>query len=105
MLDFGFASESEIRLELGNRLRSQRLLQDLSQEELGLRAGVSLSTVKLLEKKGRCTLENFTRIVIALGLVNELQTLFIFKAQSISMMEQAEKAKRQRASRETRSLN
>lgn len=102
MLDFGFASESEIRLELADRLRSQRLLQNISQEDLGLRAGVSLSTVKLLEKKGRCTLENFTRILIALGLVNELQSLFVFKAQSIAMMEQLEKAQRKRASRQAR---
>lgn len=102
MLDFGFASEQEIRLELGKRLRAQRLAQGLPQLELAQRAGVSVNTVKLLESKGRCTLENFMRIVLGLGLADELQPLFMLKIQSIAQMERAEQAERMRAPRATR---
>ena len=103
MLDFGFASEQEIRAEFGKRLHAQRLVQGLSQAELAERAGISLSTVKLFEKKGRCTLENFVRMVMGLGLADELQPLFAIKIKSIAQMEQAERANRKRAPRRSRS--
>ena len=99
MIDFGFAAEHEIRMELGQRLRAQRLALGLSQAELAERAGMSASTVKLIEAHGRCTLENFVRTVMALGLVDQLQTLFMLRVQSIEQMELAEQAQRRRAPR------
>jgi transcriptional regulator with XRE-family HTH domain len=101
MLDFGFASEQEIRVELGKRLRAQRLTQGLSQAELAERAAIGISTLKLLEGKGKCTLENFIRIVLGLGLADEMQSLFSLKIKSIAQMEQAEQAKRVRAPRKS----
>jgi hypothetical protein len=106
MLDFGFASEKEIRLELGRRLRAQRLAQGLSQGlsqvELAQRAGIGVNTLKLLEGKGTCTFENFIRTVLALGLADELQSLLVLKIDSIARMERAEQAMRMRAPRATR---
>jgi len=102
VLDFGFASEQEIRAALGQRLRAQRLVKGLSQADLAERSGISLSTVKLIESKGQCTLENFLRTLIALGLVDELQALFVLKPQSIAQMERAEHGKRLRAPRKVR---
>lgn len=101
MLDFGFANEQEIRLELGKRLQTQRLAQRLSQVELAMRAGLGVSTLKLLENKGRCTLENFIRTSLALGLADEMQSLFILKIRSIAQMEQAEKITSRRAPRKS----
>jgi transcriptional regulator with XRE-family HTH domain len=101
MLDFGFASEQEIRAELGKRLRAQRLVQFLSQIELAERAAISVSTLKLLESKGQCTLENFIRTALGLGLADEMQSLFIPEIKSIAQMEQAEQAKRVRAPRKS----
>jgi transcriptional regulator with XRE-family HTH domain len=102
MLDFGFASEREARFELCQRLRAQRLVQGLSQAELAERAGLSVSTVKLMEAKAQCTLENFMRVVIGLGLADELQALFVFQPKSIAQMEQAAQASRVRAPRKPR---
>lgn len=99
MLDFGFASEREVRSELGQRLRLQRLLKGVSQGDLATRSGVSVSTIKLIETKGQSTLENFVRVLIALGLIEEMQTLFQFKPMSIAMMEQMELTHRERAPR------
>lgn len=101
MLDFGFASEQEIRAELGRRLQSQRLALGISQAELAERAGMSPSTVKLIEAHGRSTLENFIRAVMALGLADQLQALFVLQVRSIEQMERAEKV-RQRAPRRSR---
>jgi len=103
MLDFGFATEQEVRLELGRRLRYQRLLKDISQEELAVRAGISSSTIKLIETKGQSTLENFIRVLLALDLVAEMQTLFESKPVSIAMMERIQKAQRMRAPRKSSS--
>ena len=101
MLDFGFASEQEIRAELGRRLRAQRLAQGLTQAALAERAGIGLATLQRLEGRGVATLENFVRAVMALGLADELQPLFSLKIRSISQMEEAEKIKRARAPRKT----
>lgn len=99
MLDFGFANEQEIRAELGKRLQQQRLTQGLTQAELAQRAGIGLSTLKLLEKKGQCTLENFVRATMGLGLADDLQSLFALKVRSIAAMEKASQQPRQRAPR------
>lgn len=99
MLDFGFASEQEIRAELGQRLHAHRLAQRLSQAELAERAGISVSTVKLIEAHGRSTLENFIRTVMALGLADSLQTLLALQVRSIEQMERAEQVQRKRAPR------
>lgn len=101
MLDFGFATEQEVRIELGKRLHAQRLMRGLSQVELAKRAAIGVSTLKLLESKGQCTLENFMRVALGLGLADEMQSLFIPKIKSISQMEQAEQAKRVRAPRKS----
>jgi len=99
VLEFGLSTEREIRAELGGRLRAQRLAQDLSQADLAERAGIGLATVQRLEARGECTLENFVRVVIGLGLADDLQDLFELQVRSIAEMEQAEKGRRIRASR------
>lgn len=99
MLDFILATPAEICTDLGSRLREQRLAQSLTQTDLALRAGVSAGTVKNLEGKGQSSLESLIRIVVALGLTDQLQTLFTLQTDSIAALTRAEKAKRQRAPR------
>lgn len=97
-MDFTFAAHQEVCAELGQRLKRQRLAQSLTQKDLAERAGVALGTVKNLEGKGTASLESFIRIVMALGLVDELAQLFSLKAaQSIAQMERAQLAERKRA--------
>lgn len=100
MLDF--ASEQEIRLALGRRLRTQRLAQGLSQVELAQRAGIGIHTLKLFEGRRKCPFENFIRTVLGLGLADELQPLLVLEIDSIAQMERAEQTKRLRAPRAKR---
>jgi transcriptional regulator with XRE-family HTH domain len=97
MLSLNLSTADEIGRELGVRLRLHRLAQNLQQAELAARAGVSEGTVRNLEKKGQATLESLLRVVMALGLVNELSELFVFKPISIKALEDAS-LKRVRAS-------
>ena len=99
MLEFSLATENEIKSELVSRLKSQRLHLKLTQDELGVRANVGINTVRRFEASGQTTLANFLNLVMALGLVEELQSLFILKMTSIAQMEKAEISPRQRASR------
>ena len=102
MLDFGLATEAEVRGQLCQRLRTIRLSQGLSQATLAEMAGLSASTVKLIESKQQCTLENFVRLLIALGLVVEMQDLFMLKPKSIAMLERAQQFSARRAPRQHR---
>ena len=98
-MDFNLASSREILQELGARLRAQRLAQGLPQAELAAMAGVSLGTLKSLERSGASSLETLIRVIHALGLTEHLQPLFLLPRQSIAQMEQTQQAQRLRAPR------
>ena len=74
----------------------------LTQADLAERAGVSVGTVKALEKTGQTSVASLIRVAQALGLTDQLQSLFVLKVQSIADMEQAQLAQRERAPRKTR---
>lgn len=94
------APNHEILQTLGQRLRAQRLAQELPQQELAQMAGLSLGALRKLEGSGQSSLETLIRVVQALGLVDELQGLFVLQRRSIAQMDQAETAgRRQRAPR------
>lgn len=65
----------ELRAELGRRLKSLRLSKNLKQEHLASKAGVSVRTLITLEKGGGTTLDNFLRVLRALGVTNLLDAL------------------------------
>ncbi len=94
-LDFRLATQTEICVELGHRLKVQRLAKRFKQQSLAARAGVSVGTVKNMESKGQSSLDSFIRIVIALDLVSDLESLFELKTQTIADLERAEKLKNQ----------
>ena len=101
MLDFTFSACDEITAELGLRLKAVRLSQSLTQADLAERAGISVGTVKSLERTGQSSVASLVRVVQALGLTDQLQSLFVLKVQSIAEMEQAQLAQRRRAPRKT----
>ena len=97
--DFALSSSLEVCQALGGRLRAHRLAKNLQQSELAQKAGVSKLTILNLERKGTVNFLSFIQIVRALGLIDELSTLFKQEPKSIAMMEAAESAvKRVRAS-------
>lgn len=97
MFDFGLASDEEISQELCARLRTQRLSQRLGQDELAERANIGLATLQRIESGKGVTLSNFLRVVMALGLVDELASLFVLKVRSIAQLEQVATPARKRA--------
>lgn len=99
MLDFTFATPSELCVEIASRLKAQRMRLELSQPELAQRAGIALGTVSGFEKTGKGTLETLLRLVVALDLVKELEPLFLRKPRSIRELEASIRPVRQRVPR------
>jgi transcriptional regulator with XRE-family HTH domain len=60
-------SLSEFPREVGDRLRHQRMAFSLRQSDLAERAGVSVQTIKSVEKGESISYENLFRVLLALG--------------------------------------
>ncbi len=68
-------SPLEVASELGARVRKERLRQNLTQQTLADRAGVSRVTVRRMESDGTATLPNFLAILAALRRTKDLEAL------------------------------
>lgn len=98
MLSLTILTADETCAALGQRVRQFRLQQNLTQSELGARAGVSFGAVRKLETSGQTTLATFIKCVQALGAASELTTLLTPQVQSIAQFEKnAQTVRRQRA--------
>jgi transcriptional regulator with XRE-family HTH domain len=82
--------------EIGGRIRKHRLVRGWTQVQLSERSGVSLSTLKLLEREGKGSLQRLAKIAVVLNLDGELRGLFSEPVQYESM-EAMERASRKRA--------
>ena len=95
-MTFMLSSVEEILQTLGGRIRTQRLAQGISQQVLADRAGLSLGAVRQLEGRGQSGLDTLVRVLFVLGIVDELEDLFVLRQQSIAQMERANDLSRRR---------
>lgn len=65
----------QILAELARRLRTERLNQNMTQQNLADRAGVSVDTVRSVESAGNATLAVLIKVLRGLGLDERLQLL------------------------------
>lgn len=93
-IDFELASSAAIAAELGRRLNELRLAQDLTQQQLAERAGVSRRTIVKAANDGSISLDSFIRIMQALGLTGHLAALLPDSA--IRPLEQVQLGRRRR---------
>lgn len=98
MLNFNLATPAEISRELGARVRHHRLTRNLRQRDLAERAGISVTSLRNIEREGPATLDAFIRVVMALGMSEQLSHLLDTRATSLKSMEQTSNV-RQRAPR------
>jgi transcriptional regulator with XRE-family HTH domain len=80
--------------ELGSRLARARLERDLTQQQLAQEAGISVDTVRRLERKQSITLTALLRILRALGQLDVLD--LVLQAELPSPIEQLERERRRR---------
>lgn len=99
-MDLSFSKPSEVVELLCQRLRKERLAQQMTQAELAARAGVAVNTLSNLENGQNTSFETLVRIAMVLGRVKELEALFQPKLDSLDDLRRYEESsKRHRARR------
>ena len=73
---FNFRNPNHLIREIGHRLCDHRKARGWTQAELAERAGVSLSTLKLLEREGKGSMQRLAKVAVILGLEDGLRHLF-----------------------------
>lgn len=100
MLDLSLSKPGEIVKRLCERLRTERLAQQMTQADVAGRAGIGTNTVSNLEAGRSVGFENLVRVAMVLGRGNELERLFLPKVDSLEDLQRYEQtAKRQRIKR------
>ena len=74
-IDFLLATSQQIETALCNRLENIRLARNMTQMQLAEEAGVSLRTIGRLEKGQGVSVDTFIRVLIALGIHQNLEAL------------------------------
>lgn len=97
-----FLTELEILSEIGDRLKKIRLQQNMTQKELGLKTGLSVSTISLIEQGKSTTMESIIRILTKLNRINDFESVFKI-GENLELKSKFEKARmkteRKRASK------
>jgi transcriptional regulator with XRE-family HTH domain len=75
IVDFSFANSEQIEMALCEQLENIRLSRNLTQTQLADESGVSIGTIRRLEAGKGVSLNTFIRILIALGLQQNLKIL------------------------------
>jgi len=92
-------SDAAFLEELGSSLAQRRLALGLTQEACATKAGVAKRTLENLENGRSITLENFIRLLRALGMLEDLATLLPGQQQSPMMVLRERGHVRKRASK------
>lgn len=66
----------ELDQKLAGRIRNIRKRRSISQQKLADMSGVSYGSIKRFETTGQISLVSLTRIAMALGIADELRTIF-----------------------------
>lgn len=74
-IDFSVATSDQIEAALCRRLESIRLSRNITQQQLAEEAGVSPRTIGRLEKGQGVSLDTFIRVLTALRIQHNLQSL------------------------------
>lgn len=97
MLNFSFSKPDEVVSLLGERLRNERLVQQMTQSEVASRAGIGVNTLSNLEAGKNVGIESMIRVAMVLGRIKEIEALFLPKLENIDDIMRYEKgAGRQR---------
>ena len=76
MLSFILKSPQEVMQDIAIKAKTMRLEQNLTQQGLSARSGVSLGTIKRFERFGEISLKSLIDIALALGCLDDFEELF-----------------------------
>lgn len=93
-MDFSLATPGEIEAEFAQRIRLARVSRNMTQPDLAERVGVSVGTIRNLERSGDCAFSTIIKVALALRLEKGLDDLFKVGVQSIEELIDMDRAKR-----------
>ena len=76
-IEFSIATSNQIEAALCKRIESIRLSRNITQEKLADESGLSLRTIRRLEKGQGVSMDTFIRVMIALRIQQNLETLLL----------------------------
>lgn len=95
-MSFMLKSPKEIAQEIAKRAKTMRLKQNLTQQGLSERSGVSLGSLKRFENTGEISLKSLIHIAVSLGDSNSFEQLFVDDVSTGSLFNIKEDKPRQR---------
>lgn len=90
-------SPKDVVLETAKRIKKMRLEQNITQDELASRIGVSTGTIKRFEKTGEIQFHALAKIALVLYRLDDFDELFKISDTPISLYNLKEPKPRQRA--------
>jgi transcriptional regulator with XRE-family HTH domain len=73
---FRLISTAEVMVGVAARMKRRRIDANLTQRELASRSGVSFSTLRMFEEKGKASFEAVVKLAFALEAEAEFEKLF-----------------------------
>ena len=71
-----FSSPDAIQRKIAGQFKTRRLLQNLTQEALAKKSGVSLGTIRRFEQTGDISMKHLVLLAMYLNIVQEMEGLF-----------------------------
>jgi len=75
VIDYSIATSDQIEVAICEKIEHIRLARNVTQVDLAEQAGVSLRSVRRLEKGQGVSLDTFIRVLIALGVQQNLEAM------------------------------
>lgn len=93
-MSLSMKTPKEVSLEIASRIKAKRLAQNLTQEGLALRAGLSTPSLKRFEKTGEISFVSLLNIALVLNCLDECERLFKDNGKPISLFADYPKPKK-----------
>lgn len=71
-----FSSPDAIQRKIASQFQARRLMQNLTQEALSKKSGVSLGTIRRFEQTGEISMKHLVLLAMYLNIVQEMEGLF-----------------------------
>lgn len=91
-MNFSLATPQEIETEVAQRIRLVRVARRMTQRELAESVGVSVGTIRNVERTGDCAFSTIIKVAQALRLERGLEDMFKMGVQSIDELIQMNRA-------------
>ncbi|MCP4023879.1 MAG: helix-turn-helix transcriptional regulator [Desulfobacteraceae bacterium] len=96
-MKYSFLTPEEVSTKLAARLKAFRLSKKWKRSTLSNRSGVTIASLKRFEQTGKVSMDNFLKLIHALGRLDEMNTLL--KTSTVKSLDDLRKQNMQKPKR------